>query len=241
MDESTLERYKKAVDLYDETMAKKNAVLGRKAMMSGIIARQDLIDSGKIDDATKKAYRQWIDETMAVLAEPLEKNIAKAAPAATVDAEGRLKLPPRTPSTPKPSMSVEAVPVKPNRAQMEKMFEEIMARDAARAAAEAEKNIVSPGSAGKGLRGLGKVAGKLLGPISAGLTAFDLAAALAEARKLGEDKIGEEYTREQLQESARPEFEAARAKYEKAGYTPEERMRLKEMLKQLRGSPGLRQ
>ena len=75
MDESTLERYKKAVDLYDETMAKKNAVLGRKAMMSGIIARQDLIDSGKIDDATKKAYRQWIDETMAVLAEPLEKNI----------------------------------------------------------------------------------------------------------------------------------------------------------------------
>ena len=42
--------------------------------MSGIKTRQDLIDSGTLDDATKKAYRAWIDDTMDVLAEPLDKS-----------------------------------------------------------------------------------------------------------------------------------------------------------------------
>jgi hypothetical protein len=58
----------------------KNTPLGRRAMMEGIRSRQNLIDSGAIDDATKKAYREWIEETMDILAEPLEKNIAKASP-----------------------------------------------------------------------------------------------------------------------------------------------------------------
>jgi hypothetical protein len=162
----------------------KNTPLGRRAMMSGIKTRQDLIDAGAIDDATKKAYRQWIDETMDVLAEPLEKNIAKAAPMETPYGKSFFSY--------TPEGKLAGVP-------------------------------------GKVLRGVGKVAG----PVGVALTAAEMGGALTELRKLGAEKIAEKNALKESENTGESvEF--------KGPYTPEERLRVKEMLKKLRAEAKLR-
>ena len=82
------------------------------------------------------------------------------------------------------------------------------------------------GVPGKVLRGLGKVAG----PVGAALTAVDMGGALAELRKLGAEKIAEE---NEVKEMQAPVSQLRK-------YTPEERMRVKEMLKKLRSEAKLR-
>lgn len=74
------------------------------------------------------------------------------------------------------------------------------------------------GLGGKILRGAAKVAG----PVGAAMTAGELGGALAEVRKLGAEKIASENEAKQ------------------AGYTPEERLKLKDMLKKLRAEAKLR-
>lgn len=74
------------------------------------------------------------------------------------------------------------------------------------------------GMAGKVLRGATKVAG----PVGAALTAAELGGALSEVRKLGAEKIAAENEAKQ-------------------GYSSEERLKLKEMLKKLKGNPALRE
>lgn len=108
-------------------------------------------------------------------------------------------------------------------------IDDYLKKQSAEMAKAAEKNIVKAGSAGKVLRGLGKVAG----PVGAALTAAEMGGALAELRKLGAEKIAEENEVKESEKTGESvEF--------KGPYTPEERMRLKEMLKQLRGSASLR-
>jgi hypothetical protein len=53
------------------------------------------------------------------------------------------------------------------------------------------------GKAGAALRGLGKVASKVAGPIGAALTAYDLGAALSEIQDKGAAKIAEDYKNSQ--------------------------------------------
>jgi hypothetical protein len=82
------------------------------------------------------------------------------------------------------------------------------------------------GVPGKVLRGLGKVAG----PVGAALTVADMGGALAELRKLGAEKIAKE---NEVKEMQAPVSQLRK-------YTPEERMRVKEMLKKLGAEAKLR-
>lgn len=88
------------------------------------------------------------------------------------------------------------------------------------------------GMAGKVLRGAAKVAG----PVGAAMTAGELGGALAELRKLGAEKIA--------RKSASEEAERLSGKLKEetmnSPYTPEERLKLKEMLKKLKGNAVLR-
>lgn len=85
------------------------------------------------------------------------------------------------------------------------------------------------GVPGKVLRGLGKVAG----PVGAALTAAEMGGALTELRKLGAEKIAEENALKESEKTGESvEF--------KGPYTPEERLRVKEMLKKLRSEAKLR-
>jgi hypothetical protein len=104
--------------------------------------------------------------------------------------------------------------------------EDYLKKQSGEMAKAAEKNIVKAGSAGKVLRGLGKVAG----PVGAALTAVDMGGALSELRKLGAEKIAEE---NEVKEMQAPVSQLRK-------YTPEERLRVKEMLKKLRSEAKLR-
>jgi hypothetical protein len=113
------------------------------------------------------------------------------------------------------------------------------------------------GKTGAALRGLGKVASKLAGPVGAVLTAIDLGQALGEVQDKGAAKIAEDYKNSQLAESEdtgdklmmkmepmerglrKSQEYMAELKKEKQ-YTPEERMKLKEMLSKYRADAALR-
>jgi len=113
------------------------------------------------------------------------------------------------------------------------------------------------GKTGAALRGLGKAASKLAGPVGAVLTAIDLGQALGEVQDKGAAKIAEDYKNSQLAESEdtgdklmmkmepmerglrKNQEYMAELKKEKQ-YTPEERMKLKEMLSKYRADAALR-
>jgi uncharacterized protein YaaW (UPF0174 family) len=116
-----------------------------------------------------------------------------------------------------------------------------------------EKNVIRTApevtSVGKGLgaiaRGAGKVASKLAGPVGAVLTAVDLGQALSEVQDKGAAKIAEDYKKEQeMKALAESEnmgdnvMEKMKSNYKQ--YSPEERMKLKEMLSKYRANAALR-
>lgn len=113
------------------------------------------------------------------------------------------------------------------------------------------------GKVGAALRGVGKVASKLAGPVGAALTALDLGQALSEVQDLGAAKIAEDYKNSQLSESedtgdkmmvkmepmergVQKDQEYMTALKKEKQYTPEERMKLKEMLSKYRANAALR-
>lgn len=117
------------------------------------------------------------------------------------------------------------------------------------------------GKAGAALRGLGKLAEKALPYVSgagAALTAIDLGQALSEVQDKGAAKIAADYKKEQedkilgQSEDMDRDFEKARMieRIDRAyqqkmeapskAYSPEERVKLKDMLDKLRGNPKLR-
>lgn len=95
------------------------------------------------------------------------------------------------------------------------------------------------GMAGKVLRGAAKVAG----PVGAAMTAGELGGALAEVRKLGAEKIAAKQNPGAgtkniiVNESTGESFEGPE---KMVGLSPEERLRVREMLKKLRGSASVR-
>ena len=99
------------------------------------------------------------------------------------------------------------------------------------------------GKTGAALRGLGKVASRIAGPLGAALTALDLAQGLGEVQEKGAAKIAEDYKNSQLAES-----EDAGDKLmtemkpitDTREYSPEERMKLKEILSKYKANAALR-
>lgn len=99
------------------------------------------------------------------------------------------------------------------------------------------------GKTGAALRGLGKVASRVAGPLGAALTALDLAQGLGEVQEKGAAKIAEDYKNSQLAES-----EDAGDKLmtemkpitDTREYSPEERMKLKEILSKYKANAALR-
>lgn len=144
-----------------------------------------------------------------------------------------------------------------------KVAEEKLASDISKNIAKAIPATEAERMAGKAMlgkiaSGAGKVASKLAGPIGVGLTAFDLMGAFGEAQDKGAAKIAADYAKENGaigvkkittsptgEQTEGPEQMVGTTPITKeefnAGYTPEERMRLKEMLKKLRAEARLRQ
>lgn len=99
------------------------------------------------------------------------------------------------------------------------------------------------GKTGAALRGLGKVASRVAGPLGAALTALDLAQGLGEVQEKGAAKIAEDYKNSQLAES-----EDAGDKLmtemkpitDTREYSPEERAKLKEILSKYKANAALR-
>lgn len=100
------------------------------------------------------------------------------------------------------------------------------------------------GKAGSLLRGLGKVAG----PIGAALTAYDLGAALSEIQDKGAAKIAADYKKEQEDKALADSEETGDKvmeemnpiKFNPKQYSPEERVKLKDILSKYRANPTLR-
>lgn len=104
------------------------------------------------------------------------------------------------------------------------------------------------GKTGAALRGLGKLASRVASPIGAALTAVDLGQALSEVQDKGAAKIAEDYKKEQ-EDKALAESEDMGDKviekmnpiqYNSKQYSPEERVKLKDMLSKYRATPTLR-
>jgi len=89
------------------------------------------------------------------------------------------------------------------------------------------------GKTGAALRGLGKLAAYLpyASGVGAAFTALDLGQALSEVQDKGAAKIAEDYKKEQ--ENVAPSSKNSQ-------YTPEERMKLREMLSKYRANAALR-
>ena len=113
------------------------------------------------------------------------------------------------------------------------------------------------GKTGAALRGLGKVASRVAGPLGAALTALDLGQALSEIQDKGAAKIAEDYKNSQPSESEDTgdkmmmKMEPMERGLQKAQeymtalkkdkqYSPEERAKLKEMLSKYRANAALR-
>jgi hypothetical protein len=97
------------------------------------------------------------------------------------------------------------------------------------------------GKAGALLRGLGKVAG----PIGAALTTYDLGAALSEIQDKGAAKIAADYKKEQEDKALADSEETGDKvieemnpiKFNPKQYSPEERVKLKDILSKYRANP----
>jgi hypothetical protein len=143
-----------------------------------------------------------------------------------------------------------------NEEAMNEIFKKLVSESGAKFTPESA--IAS--KAGAALRGLGKVAEKVIpyvGGAGAALTALDLGQALSEVQDKGAAKIAEDYKNSQLSESEdtgdklmmkmepmergleKTQEYMAELKKEKQ-YTPEERMKLKEMLSKYRANAALR-
>jgi len=102
------------------------------------------------------------------------------------------------------------------------------------------EQMISKGS-GIGLKGLakgaGKLASKVAGPVGVALTALDLGQALSEVQDKGAAKIAEDYKRSEG-DNVMEKMNPIKDNYKQ--YTPEERMKLKNMLSKYRANAALR-
>jgi hypothetical protein len=216
MDELTRQRYKAAIDMYDKTMAAKNVSgVGKSGAMREMIAKMTPETMAEAFPGEAKMI-MGLDAGLQAIRDQAGKydydTFAKSAPMETPYGKSFLSYTP-------------------------------------------EGKIA--GKTGAALRGLGKVASKLAGPVGAALTAIDLGQALGEVLDKGAAKIAEDYKNSQLSESEdtgdrlmmkmepiergleKTQDYMAELKKEKQ-YTPEERMKLKEMLSKYRANAALR-
>jgi hypothetical protein len=140
---------------------------------------------------------------------------------------------------------VEARRMAPNEEAVKAIFQKMAGENIA----GIEKNLIRTApevtNVGKGLgaiaRGAGKVASKLVAPVGVALTALDLGQALSEVQDKGAAKIAEDYKRSEEEKMGYSEMEKMNPiKDNYKQYTPEERVKLKDMLDKLRGNPKLR-
>lgn len=104
------------------------------------------------------------------------------------------------------------------------------------------------GKTGAALRGLGKLASRVASPIGAALTAIDLGQALGEVQDKGAAKIAEDYKKERERKALAESEDMGDKVIEKMNpiqsnskqYSPEERVKLKDMLSKYRAEPTLR-
>jgi hypothetical protein len=221
MDELTRQRYKAAIDMYDKTMAVKNLTDAQKEYLTALKNEKALATSA---EGITPAARAGLEADKAGIIDQLKyKNYFD-------------QLTPKQKMLLKkydPSAMVKAMPPAA-RAGLEAYDPSAIIK----AMPSLEPMISKEGGTGLGkiLQSGAKVAQKVMPYVSgagAALTAYDLGQALSEVQDKGAAKIAEDYKR-----SEEEKMNPIKDNYKQ--YTPEERVKLKDMLDKLRGNPKLR-
>jgi hypothetical protein len=253
MDELTRQRYKAAVENYDKTMARKNNLA--ELSMSELQSLQKSLEKQlKSNPAKEMAIAE------AIKAEPMQPPARMMG--RLQEAVAQIPRSENAPGTGKSRTMIEML----NKMTPEARADVFARPDAMRnieasivRAAPMEtpygKSLLSytpegkiAGKTGAALRGLGKVASKLAGPVGAALTAIDLGQALGEVQDKGAAKIAEDYKKEQEMKALAESENMGDKVVEKMNpiqfnskqYSPEERIKLKDMLSKYRATPTLR-
>ena len=260
MDELTRQRYKAAIENYDKTMAAKNN-LAELSMSELQTLQKSLEKQLKSNPAKEMAIADAMKakpmEPPARMMERLREAVAQIPRTENAPGVGKsraaIAAAEAFPGEAKMIMGLDAG-LQAIRDQAGKYDYDTFAKPAPMETPYG-KSLLSytpegkiAGKTGAALRGLGKLASRVASPIGAVLTAVDLGQALSEVQDKGAAKIAADYKKEKEDKALAESEDMGDKVIEKMNpiqfnskqYSPEERVKLKDMLSKYRATPTLR-